>query len=64
MCNQTHTNQDQSRELFEAFPAPRGWQFGREPWTGSAPERDTTDYLPSQPITSIEISIIRNASVR
>lgn len=61
-------NQSNSRDVFEAFPAPRGWQFGGDLWAGDAHQKDTSDFLPGQPpvpaIKPIEITIIRNASVR
>ncbi|MBN2470421.1 MAG: hypothetical protein JXN59_06840 [Anaerolineae bacterium] len=62
MVNQSTANQNNTHDLFEAFPAPRGWQFGGDLWAGNAHEKDTTDFLPAAP--QIQISIIRTASVR
>lgn len=66
--NQKMKKQSTCSEIFEAFPAPRGWQFGGDVWAGDAHQKDTSDFLPARPslpiIRPIEISIIRNASVR
>jgi hypothetical protein len=67
--NKTRNQQTQAadREIFEAFPAPRGWNFGGDEWSGAAHMQDTTEFMPVQPATKldqIEIKFIRKASAR
>lgn len=63
-----NTSQSNGNDVFETFPAPRGWQFSGDIWAGNAHQKDTSDFLPGQEtvpaIKPIEITIIRNASVR
>ncbi len=62
MCSHNQSEHRDNQDLFEAFPAPRVWQFGGDVWAGNAHAKDTTDFLPPSP--QIQISIIGNASVR
>lgn len=61
MAKQTTENKKSSpanSEVFEAFPAPRVWQFGGDMWAGLPHQKDTSDFLPSSPpAIQIEISI-------
>ncbi len=37
-------------DIFPPFPAPRVWDFGGDYWTGVTLQRDTSDFMLSDPV--------------
>ncbi len=73
-CQQT---QRSDTEIFDPFPAPRGWQLGGGFWAGAAQQLSTTDFMTYEPaaqhtrraparrvISPFSIAIIPGASLQ